>query len=81
MDNIFNGLSDKQIDFICEECGIGIEEFKDSTDDKAYEIYDIICDVEVEETIKFDDKELSERGQQAETIVTIIGNNIRLEEE
>ncbi|MBE6898455.1 MAG: ADP-ribosylglycohydrolase [Ruminococcaceae bacterium] len=43
-------------------------------DDELDDVYDRICDIEVDETYEAGDDELSERGQIAEDIVTLWGN-------
>lgn len=80
MNNLLEGLSKKQFDFISSECGVSVDEIKKADEDQVLSLYDIVCDIEIDETVKADEEEsdeLSERGKMAENIVTIIGNNIR----
>ena len=62
------------------ECGVSVEEIKKADENQVLSLYDVVCDIEIDETVKADDSEsdeLSERGKMAENIVTIVGNNIR----
>ena len=77
MNDLLQGLTDKQINFIAEECNINADDIESLDEDSAYEIYECICDIEVEETLNAGDDELSERGKVAEKIVTFVGNKIR----
>ena len=77
MNNLMSDLNTKQIRFIADECGIEMNAVKEADDKKAYKLYECMCDIEVEETIKAGDNDLSERGKLAEKIVTIVGNKIR----
>ena len=78
MDNLLIGLSNKQIEFIAKECGISKENVEKASNDEAYGFYDVMCDIEIEETCKAEDDDLSDRGKMAEEIVTLIGEKIRI---
>ena len=71
-------LTEKQFDFIRLEFGYNLDEVSSLNDETFSKLYDKLCDIEVEETIKSDRNgtELSARGKLAESIVTIIGNEI-----
>lgn len=69
-------LSDVQFDFIEDELGFNKAAIQSMDDDSISDMYDNICDIEVEETISAGDNELSERGKIAAGIVTLIGNEI-----
>lgn len=77
MTDIFRGLNSRQLEFIGKECGATLNEINSADNSRKLSIYEAICDIEVEETIKAGDGTLSARGKAAESIVTIIGNNIR----
>lgn len=80
MDDLLKELNDKQIKFICKECSVSAEDVENADYDEAYEFYETMCDIEVEETVEAGDDELSARGKMAEDIVTLIGNHLRLDE-
>lgn len=72
-------LSKEQLDLIRAEFGCTLAAL---TDEDFQKLYDRLADIEVEETIAAGDGELSERGKQVESIITIIGNEIyRVEDE
>ena len=77
MNNFFDGLDESQMDFISKECGIDKSIMMKYNREKLLDLYDMICDIEIEETMKTTDGNLSDRGLMAESIVTIIGENIR----
>ena len=77
MNDLLEGLNDKQINFIATECNMNVNDIENADEDNAYKIYECICDIEVEETINAGNNELSERGKTAEKIVTLVGNKIR----
>ena len=69
-------LSLKQINFICKECKITLEELYAMDDDALYDnVYDVMCDIEIAET-PLDDSPESERCSIASDLVTILGNTI-----
>ena len=61
-----------QKEFICDEAGISIEELNAASEKQLDEIYDMLCEIEIEESIS--DSELSDRGKLAESLVTLMGN-------
>ena len=80
----FDQLSDEQIAFICSEVGTAKEALFAIDYDKYLDMYDVMCDIEVDaaiESIEAGDAPLSERGQLATDIVTIIGNAFREDDE
>ena len=58
--------------FICDEAGISIEELNAASEKQLDEIYDMLCEIEIEESIS--DSDLSDRGKLAESLVTLMGN-------
>lgn len=80
MDKLLNGLDDEQIKFICKECSVSADDIKSASESEAYSFYETMCDIEVEETIKAGDGELSDRGKFAEEIVTLIGDHLIVED-
>lgn len=72
----FELLNDEQVKFICNELGIDEETIKAMSDDDFSDLYDKIADIEISETIKAGEGELSKRGLTAADIVTVIGNEI-----
>lgn len=76
MKKAFESLSQEQFDFIEKEIGKTHENVAAMTESEISDLYDAICDIEVEMTIDAGDGELSERGKIAESIVTIVGNSI-----
>ena len=77
MNDLLQGLTNKQIKFIVAECNINADDIESLDEDSINRIYECICDIEVEETINAGDNELSERGKTAEKIVTMVGNKIK----
>ena len=76
-------LTKEQIDFIAREFGIDEEALKQLDDDAIYDkVYDPCCVIEEVETVATldDDSDLSERGRIAESIVTLLGNTIAVDE-
>lgn len=69
-------LSEEQIDFICKEIGVDKEKFLSMTEEKLDEVYDKLCDIEVDEIMECQEKELTDRGKTAIEIVTLFGNSI-----
>ncbi len=75
-------LSQAQLNFIQSELGRDADSLSVLGDNDIDNLYDRICDIEVEETMNAGSGELSERGKMAEGIVTLIGNALyRLENE
>ncbi len=71
-----DALSKEQLDFIQAEFGHDPDALGVLEDDDIDRLYDRLCDIEVEETMAAGDGELSERGKMAESIVSIIGNEL-----
>ena len=69
-------LSKEQLDFIQSEFGHDPDALGVLEDDDIDSLYDKLCDIEVEETMAAGDGELSDRGKMAESIVTVIGNEL-----
>ncbi len=69
-------LEDEHFVFIQAELGITPEKVFSFTDEEVNErIYEPMCNIEIEETLK-DDEEETERGFIASDIVTILGNSM-----
>lgn len=74
MKQALNDLSERQVAFICKECGLSEKElFSMSEDDLYNRVYDPMCDIEIAE-IPTDDTAESEHCAAASEIVTILGN-------
>lgn len=71
-----DALSKEQLDFIQTEFGHDPDALGVLEDDDIDRLYDRLCDIEVEETMAAGDGELSERGKMAESIVSVIGNEL-----
>lgn len=76
-------LSQVQLDFIEVEIGVDKEAIEKMSDQEFSDLYDTICDIEVEETMKSEDEgtEPSEREKMAENIVTLLGNELYAQED
>ena len=75
-EKVLNILSQTQLDFIENEIGISGKQIKSMTDDAVSDLYDKICEIEIEETCAAERQggSYSDRGLLAEGIVTVIGN-------
>lgn len=71
-----DALSKEQLDFIQTEFGHDPDALGVLEDDDIENLYDRLCDIEVEETMAAGDGELSERGKMVESIVSVIGNEL-----
>lgn len=69
-------LSDVQLKFIRDEFGVSEDDLLQKTEDELDELYDRLCEIEIDETMSCDDGKLSERGDTASSIVTVLGNEI-----
>lgn len=73
-------LTQRQMDFICEELKKTPDEIAGMNDDQLYdEVYDAMCDIEIAET-PADDSKMSERCKLASDIVTVMGNALAKDE-
>ena len=77
-EDVFDVLSQTQLDFIEQEFGYTREVIASMSDDEVDALYDQIADIEVDETVDADrdGRDLTERGKTAEGIVTVIGNEL-----
>lgn len=73
----FQNLSEEQLKFISKETGLSQEALFSMTEEELYKVYDSICDIEIDEACEAGEDDLSERGEAAAEIVTVIGNAIR----
>lgn len=80
-EKVISILSEEQLDFISSELGCDMDALSKMDDDAVDDLYDRICDIEVEETVAADDNELSDRGKMAVGIVTVIGNELYSQED
>ena len=71
-------LNEEQIRFICSELKMSRDELFAKNEDELNDIYDSICDIEVEETCAAGDNDLNERGEMAVSIVDVLGDAIRI---
>ncbi len=69
-------LDEDQLQFIQDEFGYAPDAISVLSNEDFEKLYDHIGDIEVEETMAAEDGELSERGKMAESIVTVIGNEL-----
>lgn len=72
-------LSQTQLDFIKFELGIDEGEIGELDDDAISDMYDKLCDIEVDETAAANEErngQYSERERMVEGIVTLIGNTL-----
>lgn len=72
----YHSLSPEQIAFICNEFHLTQEELFTQSEEESDRLYDMLGDIEVEETMKFLDSELSVRGNMVEEIITQLGNEL-----
>ena len=72
-------LTKRQLDFIAAELKVNRETLLQAEEEQLDEIYDILCDIEAEET-PLGDEPLSERCKIVSDIVTILGNEIAKDE-
>lgn len=69
-------LDENQLRFIQDEFGHDPDALSVLSDEELGNLYDRLGDIEVEETMAAGDGELSDRGKMAESIVTVIGNEL-----
>ena len=72
--NAIRELTDVQIDFICAEVKIDKDTLFSMSEDELDGVYDIMCDIEVEEVINNNYGDDTERCILASDIVTFLGN-------
>lgn len=69
-------LGPEHLGFIEKELGVSKDDIEDMSDDEFSELYDQLADIEVEEVCTAGDDDVSERGNTAADIVTILGNEL-----
>ena len=75
-------LNNKQIGFICNECAVSEKELFDMDDDILYDkVYEVMCNIEMDEVCSNNGKEETERCETASDIVTILGNTLARDDE
>lgn len=79
---VLKELGVSQLGFIEEELSYSKDDIASMSDDEVAKLYDRIADIEVEEVCKAEGtKNVSERGNMAADIVTVIGNELYAIEE
>ena len=74
-------LKKKQIEFICEECGITEDQLFAMDEDELYDkVYETMCDIECAETPSTNEP-LSEHCAMASNLVTILGNTLESDDD
>ena len=77
MGEALNGMSEKQINFICSECDITKEILFSMDEDELYNVdFEKMCDIEIEEVCSDNEDGETERCGTASDIVTIMGNTL-----
>lgn len=80
MENIFEdalkGLTETQVEFICNEFSVTKDELFSESEDSIGELYDALCDIEIAEIPVSGDEEESDRCKVVSSIVTTLGNAI-----
>ena len=69
-------LGPEHLGFIEKELGVSKDDVEDMSDDEFSELYDQLADIEVDEVCAAGDDDVSERGNTAADIVTILGNEL-----
>lgn len=70
-------LTNEQIKFICEECGVMTDELLTLGEDDLYNrVYEKLCDVEIETIPDDDSEEESDRCKMASDLVTLLGKTL-----
>ena len=72
--NTVKNMTAEQLDFIMSEFGVTKDEIYSWSEDKWDEVYDALCDIELDELTP--DGEESPRCKMATDLVTMIGNEI-----
>lgn len=73
MRDAFKQLDQTAVDFICKEFSVTEDQFKEMTEEQLDELYDKLCDIEIEE-VPDEGGQATERGEMVASIVTIVGN-------
>ncbi len=82
MKEVLKELTKEQIEFIEQECGIDRETLFSMSEEALYDdVYDIMCDIEIDEIPDSDEEEESERCIMASDIVTLLGNTMEIPDE
>lgn len=79
MHDALNELTGPQVEFICTQMNIDQEKLFEMDEASLDLVYDKMCDIEIDETMK-DEEKLSDIGKLAEGIVTVLGNAIARDE-
>ena len=69
-------LGPEHLGFIEKELGVSKDDIEGMSDDEFSELYDQLADIEVDEVCTAGDDNVSERGNAAANIVTILGNEL-----
>lgn len=73
-------LDEDQFVFLSKEINTSKENLFEMSEDELQDVFDKVCDIEIEEACDADD-EITERGKMAADIVTVISNAIQKSEE
>lgn len=69
-------LGPEHLKFIERELGFSTKDIEDMSDDEFSELYDQLANIEIDEVCAAGDDEVSERGNTAADIVTVLGNEL-----
>ena len=73
MKDAFSKLSKVQFEFLHNEFGITEDGIKSKSEEELDELYDKLCEIEVDETL-LDESKMNERCEIVSSIVTVVGN-------
>ena len=77
MKEVLHEFKKDQIDFICKECNVTMEQLYEMDEDALYDVvYEKMCDIEVEEVCNSSGESESDRCEMASDIVTLLGNTL-----
>jgi len=68
------GFNNKHLAFLKNEFDLDEESIGAKNDDELDDVYNLICDIEIDETCKAGNNDLSERGETAVEIVNIMAD-------
>ena len=74
--DFIEALDENQIQFVCKELFVSKDALLNSTREQIGDLYEKLCDIEIEEAIKADNEgtDISSRGETVANIVTLWGN-------
>ena len=81
MKEVLKELGSEEIQFICKECLVTEEQLFAMSEDELYDsVYEVMCNIEIDEVCSADGEEESERCEIASDIVTAFGNALAKED-